>query len=322
MIQQVPRFRIFRFNHPLPSAYFRMNLRLAMNRRGLFISMLTATCCLPAAESRSDEPAKAATPPADSMLGKEAGQERDDNGLKMKLVWCPPGEFMMGSRNSESDRWINEDQVEVILTKGFWLGQCEVTQSEWNQVMATEPWKDKKPIAKEGDDFPATYIRCDDAMGFCRKLTEQERKVGRVPDDWEYTLPTEAQWERACRAGTKTKFSFGDDESKLGEYAWFRNNVEKADEQYSHRRQKKPNAWGLYDMHGNVAEWCRDWYSGNLPGGRDPEVTKEDKDRVLRGGSWDSDAGRCRAARRSGINPSRLCIDLGFRVALSPSGNK
>jgi formylglycine-generating enzyme required for sulfatase activity len=299
-----------------------MKRRLSVAPRALVLCVLYTVALVPAMESKPGELGKPKSSPADPMRGKKAGEIRDDNGLKMTLVWCPAGEFTMGSPNSESDRWINEDQVEVMLTRGFWLGQCEVTQAEWNQVMASNPWKDKTPVAKEGDDFPATYICWDDAVEFCRKLTDQERKAGRVPDDWEYTLPTEAQWERACRAGTKTKFYFGDDESKLVEYACFRNTADKADEQYSHRRQKKPNAWCLHEMHGNVAEWCRDWYAVALPGGRDPEVTKEGAERVLRGGGWDDTAVGCRAAARGGLSPSRRCIDAGFRVALFPLGIK
>ena len=122
--------------------------------------------------------------------------------------------------------------VKVRLTRGYWLGAYEVTQGEWKQVMGSEPWKGHEtPLAgihvppKEGNDFPATFITWDGAMQFCGKLTEGERKAGRLPDGWEYTLPSEAQWEHACRARTETRFSFGDDESKLGEYAWFNGNA-------------------------------------------------------------------------------------------------
>jgi formylglycine-generating enzyme required for sulfatase activity len=299
-----------------------MNARRIAKLLRLLVCILVAVACLPVTESKPEEPGKAAPPADDLMLGKEAGQVRDDNGVKLMLVWCPPGEFMMGSPDSEADRRVDEDQVKVILTKGLWMGKFEITQSEWIQVMGTEPWKDKKPIAKEGDDFPATFVSWGDAMEFCIKLTARERKAGRLPDRWEYTLPTEAQWERACRAGSKTKFSFGDDGSNLVDYAWFLDGVRNPDEQYSHRGQKKPNSWGLYDMHGNVAEWCRDWYGNTLLGGRDPEITKEDSDRVLRGGGWDDIAGGCRAARRLSLGPSRRCIDAGFRVALSPLKSK
>jgi formylglycine-generating enzyme required for sulfatase activity len=275
---------------------------------------------------KSEEPDKAKKSAVDTMLGKEPGQARDDNGLKLKLVWCPPGKFTMGSPKSEADRNNDEDQVEVALTKGFWLGKFEATRSEWKQMMANEPWNDGQRIVVEGaDDIPATNVRWEEGMEFCRKLTERERQAGRVPEGWEYTLPTEAQWERACRAQTETRFSFGDDESKLGEYAWFAGNATKSDEKTPHHvGQKKPNAWGLYDMHGNVWEFCRDW-SGKLPGGSDPEVTQlgvTDHHRAIRGGSWGNTAWSCRSAERAGSIVGARNVYLGFRVARSSSGDK
>jgi formylglycine-generating enzyme required for sulfatase activity len=278
------------------------------------------------------------------MIAKEPGQVRDDNELKMKSVWCPPGFVTMEQVEAleepatKKDETADDDSigepapeprkrtaitpVKVFVTKGYWLGKFEVTQSEWKQVMATEPWQGKE-CTKEGDDFPATCVTWGEAIEFCRKLTELEQKAGRVPGGWEYTLPTEAQWERACRAGTKTNFSFGDEESKLGEYAWFSDNAARAGEEYAHRvGQKKPNPWGLHDMHGDVREWCRDWYGVKLPGGREPEVTKGGALRVIRGGSWSNVARGCRSAERFWYDPSNQYVLLGFRVALSSSGTK
>ena len=275
----------------------------------------------------SDEPDKAPTPAANPMNGKEPGQVRDDNVLKMKLVWCPPGSFTMGSPATEVDvagkHRDDENQVQVKLTNGFWLGKYEVTQAEWKQVMQTEPWEGQG-LTEEGDEFPATWVCWNDATDFCRTLTEQERKAGRLSKGWEYKLPTEAQWEYACRAGTETKFSFGDNESKLGDYAWFSNNASKVAEKYAHRvGQKKANVWGLCDMHGNVSEFCRDIYTKELPGGRDPEVksdesTSEISFRLVRGGSWMNEADACRLAFRWGGYPSlNKYHTLGFRLALS-----
>ncbi len=307
-----------------------MSLCPSLNSPGLFICLLAVVGGLSATEAKPDEPGKATNPAADSMLGKEPGQMRDDNGLRMKLIWCPPGEFTMGSPTSEADRQNDERQVEVTLTNGFWLGKYEITQSEWKQVMATEPWQGQE-LTKEADDFPATFVNWDDAVEFCHKLTERERKAGRVPEGWEYTLPTEAQWERVCRAQTETSFSFGADESKLGEYAWFDDNTGKAGESYARQvGQKKPNPWGLHDMHGNVWEWCRDWYAVTRPRGRDPEVTEDGplglgqrlgSCRVLRGGGWSSSAGDCRSANRRWRGPSGRSFDQGFRVSLSRSWN-
>jgi formylglycine-generating enzyme required for sulfatase activity len=251
--------------------------------------------------------------------GSKAGQTRDDNGLKTKLVWIPPGDFRMGSPKDENGRSDDEGPVNVTLTKGFWLGQHEVTQAEWRHVMQATPWSGENYV-KEGDDYPATYVSWNDATKFFEKLTETERDAGRLPEGWKYTLPTEAQWEYACRGGSKSRFSFGDDESDLGDYGWFRKNADDAGEKYAHLvGQKKANPLGLFDMHGNVWEWCRDVYAEKLPGGDDPEVSAGGSDRVARGGSWYGTAGGCRSAWRRRITPDDRIDDLGFRVALTPS---
>lgn len=312
----------------------------------LLICLSANVGLLATAESRSDEKDNDSAPSkpdaTGKFIGKEAGQVRDDNGLKMKLVWCPPGIVTMENAKigtepvASNDDEPNENKVDpigepsakprlarkftpvkVFLSQGYWLGKYEVTQSEWRQLMKTEPWKDQKLI-KEGDDFPATYVSWDDAMKFCQNLTEDERTAGRLPDDWHYTLPTEAQWERACRARTETRFSFGDDELELGEYAWFVDNTRKVREGFAHRvGQRKANPWGLFDMHGNVWEWCRDFYAEKLPGGNDPEVKTGDSIRVDRGGGWMRDAAYCRSAYRGWTWPDARLPDIGLRVALS-----
>jgi len=322
----------------------------------MLICFAAAVGLLATAESKSDELGKDTASPkpdaSDKFIGKEAGEVRDDNGLKMKLVWCPPGVVTMENvdviaepaakkqdkPNNDDDEVDPKDEpaskprltkriapVKVFLTQGYWLGKYEVTQSEWKQVMNSEPWNGQD-CTKEGADYPATFVSWDDAVDFCRKLTEQERQAGRLSNDWEYTLPTEAQWERACRARTETKFSFGDDESKLGDYAWFEENALNAGEQYAHRMgQKKANPWGLWDMHGNVWEWCRDVYTEKLPGGRDPEVKSDEKtkgsSRVIRGGSWLHGAPSCRSGSRSGSQPDVGVNVLGFRPALAGADN-
>jgi sulfatase modifying factor 1 len=253
----------------------------------------------------------------DKTVGTKAGEERDDNGLKMKFVWCPPGQFTMGSPKSEEGRYPDEDQVQVRLTKGFWIGKYEVTQGEWERVMGTTPWKGEKYV-KEGSRYAATYVSWEDAMEFGTKLTTQERQVGRLPAGWRYTLPTEAQWEYACRAGTQTAYGFGGDASRLSEYAWFDGNAYYLNEKYAHEvGLKKANAWGLHDVHGNVWEWCRDWKDGKLPGGVDPEQTKQALDRVFRGGSWYRHAVSCRTAYRQFDGSGFRYYYLGFRVVCS-----
>ncbi|MEZ6056943.1 MAG: SUMF1/EgtB/PvdO family nonheme iron enzyme [Planctomycetaceae bacterium] len=265
------------------------------------------------------------------IVGTKAGELREFAGeLKVKMCWCPSGSFVMGSPASEADRFDDEDQVNVTLSRGFWLGQTEVAQGLWESVMGTTPWSGEEYV-KEGASYPAVYIshglgadgtvEKDSATEFCRKLTARERAAGRLPAGWEYTLPTEAQREYACRAGTKTAYSFGDDASKLGDYAWYEDNAWNVNEEYAHTvGTKKANAWGLFDMHGNVYEWCQDWYEDKLPGGRDPLAASGGSLRVSRGGGWFYSAGGCRSASRSWDDPSSRSHFLGFRLVLSPSG--
>jgi formylglycine-generating enzyme required for sulfatase activity len=213
--------------------------------------------------------------------------------------------------------------VKVTLTKGFWLSQHEVTQAEWRGLMQTTPWN-RKFGGKECDNYPATFVSWDDAMKFCEKLTEQERSAGRLPSDWQYTLPTEAQWEYACRAGTTTRFSFGNSDLKLSDYAWwggFVGDGSAGNEKYAHLvGQKQANPWGLKDMYGNVWELCRDWHASALTGGTDPQGPAQGKFRVMRGGSWGATAIDCRSAVRQGHGPHRGTGDMGFRLAAVPSG--
>lgn len=229
------------------------------------------------------------------------------NSVGMKLVLIPPGEFLMGSQR-------------VQITKAFLLGQTEVTQAQWQQVMQTTPWT-QPTSAKEGAEIPAIYVSWEDAAAFCQKLTAQERQSGHLPEGWEYVLPTEAQWEYACRAGTSTAYSFGNEESELGDFGWYgsrERDGNTSDEPYAHAvGQKEPNPWGLYDMHGNVWEWCRDWLQAELPGGADPEVRSQQSpaQRVNRGGSWFYSAKFCRSEARGGFAPGARSLDLGFRVA-------
>ena len=297
---------------------------------------IAAACCLYGFESKSDDADKAAPPAGDPMLGKKAGEVRDDNGLKMKFVWCPRGSVAMntvavrkepgGDIEDISDDPPNEKPrpprvtVHRILVKAFvadcWIGKCEVTRSEWKQVMGSEPWS-VQAFGQEGDDYPVTHVSWDDAVAFCTKLTWQERTAGRLPEGWEITLPTEAQWEHACRARSRTDFYFGDDASKLPEHAWYVENTRGTAEPFAHRvGQKKPNAWGLYDMHGNVSEWCKDDYMQTIRGGVNPEVTTADSERVVRGGSWNDNPTACRCSDRFGNSTSRGSVNLGFRAAI------
>ncbi len=169
------------------------------------------------------------------------------NTIGMKFNKIPAGTFLMGSPESEADRYEYETQHKVTITKAFYMQTTEVTQGQWKAVMGTEPWKGK-PFVKEGPNNAASYVSWNDAVAYCEKLSEKESVT--------YRLPTEAEWEYACRAGTETRWSFGDDEKALGDYAWYRENAGGIGEQYAHQvGLKPPNAFGLYDMHGNVFEW-------------------------------------------------------------------
>jgi formylglycine-generating enzyme required for sulfatase activity/WD40 repeat protein len=197
----------------------------------------------------------------------------------------------------------------VKITKPFYLGAYEVTQKQFAEVMGIRPWQGKDEV-REGSDYPATGMSWNDAVEFCRKLSEQEGE--------EYRLPTEAEWEYACRAGTTTIYSFGDDASQLGRYAWFKKNARDIGQNYAHRvGQKLPNPWGLYDMHGNVCEWCQDWYA---PDGSkaltDPMGPTQGKSRQIRGDSFTNQAQVARSAKRYIFDlPVNRTTD-GFRVAM------
>jgi len=225
----------------------------------------------------------------------------------------------MGSPASEANHDRDEVQVNVTLSRGFWLGQSEVTQEQWRGVMGTSPWTGKS-YQTTSDNYPAVYVNWHDVTEFCRELTARERSAKRLPSGWIYQLPTEAQWEYACRAETTRPYN-GDGRGTLSDYAWYDWNTHKVGEEYAHQvGQKKPNRWGLHDMHGNVFEWCRDWYGQRLPGGRNPLATTAGSLRVFRGGSWATSAESCRSAYRFGRDPSDRHGAIGFRLALSQSG--
>ena len=214
-------------------------------------------------------------------------------GVTMEMVAIEPGTFTMGSPDSEPKRIQNEGpQHQVTLTQGFYLGKYELTQAQWQAVMGTAPWSGK-PRVQANPNNPAVFISGDDLQVFVDKLNQEA-------GDSLYRLPTEAEWEYACRAGTTTTWSFGDEASKGNDYAWYSDNAWNAGEQYAHAvGTKLPNPWGLYDMHGNVLEWLQaggesvTYLSSNQT---DPPGSVSG---ILRGGRWSKDSSEMRSAARN-----------------------
>jgi formylglycine-generating enzyme required for sulfatase activity len=287
------------------------------------------------------------------------------SAVELKMVWIAPGNFTMGSPDSEPGRHPDETQFHVTLSHGYWMGATEVTVAQWRDVMGTGlrdhltevindntlyDFPDRKAtirdfmgmsrdgdvgryLANEQDDLPMYFTSWNDAMKFCEKLTQRERKAGRLPTGYRYTLPTEAQWEYAARAGT-TEATFagplmvvGNSASVLAGIAWYVANSTKG---YSGKSlgptvagpravaTKQANAWGLYDMNGNLWEWCSDWY-GPYPTGSvtDPTGPSTGAYRVNRGGSWGSGPADERSANRARNPQPEASAWRGFRVVLS-----
>jgi formylglycine-generating enzyme required for sulfatase activity len=224
------------------------------------------------------------------------------NSLGMKFVWIPPGTFMMGSPEQEAERDKSEIQHKVTLTSGFYLGMCTVTQEQWQALM-----KDNPSRAKKEKNLPVENVSFDECLEFLKKMGDK--------DGQRYRLPSEAEWEYACRAGSKSCYCFGDDPKLLGEYAWYRDN---AGEKPHPVAQKKPNRWGLCDMHGNIWEWCADWY-GAYPKDAvvDPKGPEKGTSRVLRGGSFYSPSSFVRCSIRGYFDPAKRGLNIGFRAAKS-----
>jgi formylglycine-generating enzyme required for sulfatase activity len=232
------------------------------------------------------------------------------NAVALDLVWIVPGTFTMGAPSSEagSQEW-DRPQTVVAISQGFWLGKTPVTQGQYQAVMGDNPSR----YVKAGLDAPVEMVSWHDAMKFCHRLTKQEQAAGRLPQGYAYTLPTEAQWEYACRAGT-TGVRYGN----LDDIAWYAGNSGNSTHPVG---QKKPNAFGLYDMTGNVSQWCSDWYFEKLPGGNvtDPVGPDSGSFRVLRGGCWGDPPEICRSACRLANHPDLRASLFGFRLALAPS---
>jgi formylglycine-generating enzyme required for sulfatase activity len=239
-------------------------------------------------------------------LGFPAELILDVRGIRLELVLIRPGRFLMGSPVSEKMRWEDEIQHEVVISRPFYMSRYEVTQKLYEKVMGTNP------SGFKGADNPVENVSWHDAMAFC---SEAGLAAGRP-----LRLPTEAEWEYACRAGTQTPFYTGETiGTDLANYDGRDIYGEGRKGRFRKRTTPvgsfKPNPWGLYDMHGNVWEWCLDWY-GRYPEGRveDPKGAERGDCRVLRGGSWSNVPRYCRSATRYWISPNSRDLNVGFRV--------
>jgi formylglycine-generating enzyme required for sulfatase activity len=243
--------------------------------------------------------------------------KRFTNSVKMKLVRIAPGKFTMGSPNDESERNSNEIQHEVQITRSFFLGVYTVTQAQYKKVMGKNPcWFSATGHGQASvrglntDDFPVENVSWNDATAFCNKLSALPAEKGASRF---YRLPTEAEWEYACRAGTTTAYHTGKTlEAKHANFSG--SSVNRVAKVGSY----KPNAWGLYDMHGNVWQWCADWHDDNyyrVSPKKDPSGPKVGNSREVRGGCFLNTARQCRAAYRVYVHPTYASNHVGFRVA-------
>ncbi len=226
--------------------------------------------------------------------------------FRMEFCLIPAGRFLMGSPDFEEGRYKDEGpEHEVTIGRPFYLGRYPVTQAQWEAVMGTNPSQFK------GANRPVESVSWNDCQEFNRKLNAQAGEA-------RYRLPSEAEWEYACRAGSKTRYSFGNDETLLADHAWYDKNSRNTTHPVG---QKKPNAWGLHDMHGNIYEWCQDhWHGGYIGAPTDGSVWESGggSNRVFRGGSWSIVARYARAANRYGDEPGGRGVDFGFRLVLPP----
>ena|SRR5665213_1288831 len=233
------------------------------------------------------------------------------NSLGMKFVWIAPGTFMMGSPKEEKERSTDELQHKVTLTKGFYMGIYAVTQEQWTELMGRNPSK-----FTDGKNLPVEQVNWMECQNFIKKLQEKEKKP--------YRLPTEAEWEYACRAGTTTPFYTGetistDQANYNGNYAYGGGKKGVYREKTMPVGSFPPNPWGLYDMHGNVWQWCQDLFS-EYPKKQEVAVDPvgvTGENRVIRGGSWIDNPMECRSAYRGGSGPALRHSLVGFRVCLS-----
>ncbi|MDR0380257.1 MAG: formylglycine-generating enzyme family protein [Candidatus Accumulibacter sp.] len=237
-----------------------------------------------------------------SAFPAQIGGRTYTNSIGMEFVLIPAGSFMMGSdKKSDPDSSDDETPHRVRISKPFYLGRYEVTQAQWEDVMGSNPSKFR------GGSNPVERVSWNDVQAFIQRLNQREGHN-------HYRLPTEAEWEYAARAGTTTRYSFGDDVNSLDRHAWYEDN---SDDRPHPVGQKEPNPWGLYDMHGNVWEWVQDWYGRKYyaqSSANDPRGLSRGASRVLRGGCWSRDAKYLRSAYRGSLSPDFRGGSGGFRL--------
>ena len=242
-----------------------------------------------------------------STFDQDTGIAELPNGATMEFVWIEPGTFLMGSPDTEQGRHNWEGpQHEVTISQGFYLGKYEITQSQWESVTGSRPWSGQRSV-QENPQHPAVWISWEDVQGFIGRLNE---------GDSLYRLPSSAEREYACRAGTTTRWSFGDDEGDLGDYAWYFDNTWDVGLEYAQPvGTKLPNPWGLYDMHGNVYEFVQDWYGSYASDALvDPQGPSSGTYRFLRGGAFLSYARATRSAYRYNVAPGDRYLGFGARL--------
>ena len=280
-------------------------IALVIDKRDVWLKLLPSTSDKSVKKPPSDKSVK--KPPSDESVKKTPSDEPQKNtfteqlpgGLKLAMVELPGGEFMMGSPDSDPDA--SEKPQHQVQVNSFAIGKYPVTQAQYEAVMGTNP-----SHFKNNPQNPVEMVSWDDAQAFCQKLSQITGKT--------YRLPTEAEWEYACRGGTTTRFYFGDDANQLGDYAWYDGNSQQTTHPVG---QKKPNAWGLYDMSGNVWEWCEDnWHDNykNAPKDGSAWLIKDNYSQILRGGSWSVNPDSCRSADRGNNYRRGPYFNGGFRV--------